>query len=59
MKLASIANYGFVLEFELTVANVEYLYNAFAASPPSFFNLAPMARKKLSLIHISEPTRPY
>ena len=46
MKLASTANYGFVLEFELTVANVEYLYNAFAASPPSFFNLAPMARKK-------------
>ena len=46
MKLASTANYRFVLEFELTVANVEYLYNAFAASPPSFFNLAPLARKK-------------
>ena len=46
MKLASTANYAFVLEFELTVANVEYLYNAFAASPPSFFNLAPLARKK-------------
>ena len=46
MKLASTANYGCVIEFELTVANVEYLYNAFAASPPSFFNLAPLARKK-------------
>ena len=46
MKVASVANYGFVLEFELTVANVEYLYNAFAASPPSYFNVAPAARKK-------------
>ena len=46
MKVASAANYGFVLEFELTVSNVEYLYNAFAASPPSYFNLAPMGRKK-------------
>ena len=46
MNVASTANYGFVLEFELTVANVEYLYNAFAASPPSYFNVAPAARKK-------------
>ena len=46
MKVASTANYGFVLEFELTVANVEYLYNAFAASPPSYFDVAPAARKK-------------
>ena len=46
MRLASTANYGFVLGFELTVANVEYLYNAFAASPPSYFNVAPAARKK-------------
>ena len=45
MKLASTANYGFVIEFELTVANVEYLYNAFAASPPSNFNLVAAARK--------------
>ena len=34
MKLASTANYGFVLEFELTAANIEYLYHAVAASPP-------------------------
>ena len=46
MKLASTANYGFVLEFELTVANFEYLYNALAASPPSYFNVAPAARKR-------------
>ena len=46
MKLASTANYAFVLEFELTVANVEYLYNAFAASPPSYFDLTHAARKK-------------
>jgi len=46
MKLASTANYGFVLEFELTVANVEYLYNAFAASPPSYFDSTQAARKK-------------
>ena len=46
MNVASTANYGFVLEFELTVANVEYLYHAFAASPPSYFNVAPAARKK-------------
>ena len=39
MKLASTANYGCVIEFELTVANVEYLYHAFAASPPSYFDL--------------------
>ena len=38
MKIASTANYAFVIEFELTVANVEYLYNAFADSPPSYFN---------------------
>ena len=46
MKVTSTANYGFVLEFELTVANVEYLYNACAASPPSYFDVAPAARKK-------------
>jgi len=46
MKIASTANYAFVIEFELTVANVEYLYNAFAASPPSYFNLTHAARKK-------------
>ena len=46
MKLASTANYGCVVEFELTVANVEYLYHAVAASPPSYFNVAPAARKK-------------
>ena len=46
MKLASTANYGCVIEFELTVANVEYLYHVFAASPPSYFNVAPAARKK-------------
>ena len=46
MKLAITANYAFVLEFELTVANVEYLYNAFAASPPSYFDLTQAARKK-------------
>ena len=46
MKLASTANYGFVLEFELTAANVGYLYNAFAASPPSNFNLVAAARTK-------------
>ena len=38
MNLASTANYGFVLEFEPTVANVQYPYNASAASPPSYFN---------------------
>ena len=46
MNVASTANYGFVLEFELTVANVEYLYNAFAASPPSYFDVVSAARKK-------------
>ena len=46
MKLASTANYGCVLEFELTVANVEYLYHAIAASPPSYFDLTQAARKK-------------
>ena len=46
MKLASTANYGCVIEFELTVANVEYLYHAIAASPPSYFDLTQAARKK-------------
>ena len=40
------SNYGCVLEFELTVANVEYLYHAIAASPPSYFDLTQAARKK-------------
>ena len=39
MKVASTANYGPVLEFELTAANAEYFYNVLAAAPPS-------ARKK-------------
>ena len=46
MKLASTANYGCVIEFELTVANVEYLYHAIAASPPSYFDFTQAARKK-------------
>ena len=46
MNVAGTANYGFVLEFELTVANVEYLYTAFAASPPSYFDVVSSARRK-------------
>ena len=34
MNVASTANYCLVLEFELNAANVEYLYKAFASSPP-------------------------
>ena len=46
MKVASTANYGSVVEFELTAANVEYFYNALAAAPPSYFIFEQAARKK-------------
>ena len=45
MKVASIPNYGFVLEFEFTAAHAECHYNACAASPPSYYNFTQPARK--------------
>ena len=38
IEIATDANYGFVFKFELTAALVAYLYKAFSASPPSYFN---------------------
>ena len=38
MQVASTSNYGSVVEFELTAANVAYFYDALAAAPSSYFN---------------------
>ena len=47
MQVASTANYGSVVEFELTAANIAYFYDALAAAPPSYFNCEEaMSRKR-------------
>ena len=58
MNVASTGNDGFVLEFELNVANVEYLYGTFSAFPPEAFvvrNRLPRTCLKLPSMYPDTP----